>query len=136
LAERGSVLISIPTFPQRLKPDLWEGAYGTDESVPFQGRMKLGHYSELGANSRILNFVSRLSPSVGGQGIPGIEQTSAGDRGAELPFMRKFLQFCFRFVLHEVQSSTTIGYSFDQLESVRIESPSGIKTAPVCNNNS
>ncbi len=31
-------------FPQRLKPLCWEGAYGTDESVPFQDPMTLGRY--------------------------------------------------------------------------------------------
>jgi len=43
----GNVLISIRTFPPRLKPHWWEGAYGTDESVPFQSRTKLGHYPRL-----------------------------------------------------------------------------------------
>ena len=38
------VLISIRTLPQRLKPHWWEGTYGTDESVPFQSRVKLGRH--------------------------------------------------------------------------------------------
>jgi len=50
----GSVVISIGTFPQRLKPHWREGAYATDESVPFQSRMKLEHYWQTGFSAACL----------------------------------------------------------------------------------
>ncbi len=41
----GSVLISISDVPSAAKAALVGRLIGTDESVPFQNRMKLGHYA-------------------------------------------------------------------------------------------
>jgi len=48
------------TFPQRLKPHWWEGAYGTAEAVPLQSHVKLGHCwippIKLGSSARKYNY--------------------------------------------------------------------------------